>query len=449
MMLTGPDAPRADDLRLAPANDAIRPGADEGALTSSALEDVPARIRHLRLPERASLIGMSAREADLALLATAPVGYLDTTHFDTQRFPPPAWAIGAFSAAAEQGALAYTGYRGNEAVLQELAASVGGFLGIPINPVSNLLLTPGTQAGLFTALSALVGTGDRVALVDPDYLFTARIIRFLGGEIGHVPLDLREGDPSPDLEMLEAEFAQKGTRLLVFSHPNNPTGAVYSSAVIAGIAQLVLKYGVTVLVDELYSRLIHEGPAFAHLAAQPGMAERVVTLLGPSKTESLSGYRLGVVVAPRAVAARIEDVLSITSLRAPAYAQHVLLPWLRDDHEWLAQRLDSFRGLREQTLSSLRQLPWLKLQRQRGTAYAWVDVSALGLPGPAVAGALLRKAGVLVSPGYQFGPASDGHFRLCYARDEGEWAHALDRVVGVLDRFATQQGLAAGASGER
>lgn len=409
--------------------------------TTAEVVATPDRILHLRLPEWTDGIGSSARQADLDLLATAPPGYLDTTHFDTQRFPPPDWAVQAFSAAAGQGTLAYTGYRGNETVLDALAASVGKFLGVPLDPARHILLTPGTQAGLFTALSALVGTGGRVALLDPDYLFTARIIRFLGGDVASVPVITYGDSSSPDLDALEAEFAEHGTRLFVFSHPNNPTGAVFSAETMASIAALAVKYQVTVLVDELYSRLIHEGPAFVHLAALPGMADRAVTLLGPSKTESLSGYRLGVVVAPPELARRIEDVLSITSLRAPAYAQHVLVPWLRDDGDWLAERLAAFKGLREQTLSTLLRLPWLKVRRERGTAYAWVDVSALQLPGPAVSGALLRDAQVLVSPGYQFGPASGGYFRLCYARDEVEWDGALDRIVAVLDCLARRTGI--------
>ena len=106
-----------------------------------------------------------------------------------------------------------------------------------------------------------------------------------------------------------------------------------------------------------------------------------------------------------------------------------------------AQRLKEFTALRTLTVESLRRLPWLKLQPQSGTAYVWPDVSALGLPGPDVAAALLCDAGVLVSPGYQFGPASGGHFRLCYARDEAEWAQALDRIVGVLGGLARHHGL--------
>jgi aspartate/methionine/tyrosine aminotransferase len=117
------------------------------------------------------------------------------------------------------------------------------------------------------------------------------------------------------------------------------------------------------------------------------------------------------------------------------------VPWLRNDREWLAARLKEFTALRSMTVESLRRLPWLKLEPQAGTAYVWPDVSALGLPASATAEALLCEAGVLVSPGYQFGPASGGHFRLCYARDEGEWALALDRMVGVLDGLARRHGL--------
>jgi aspartate/methionine/tyrosine aminotransferase len=410
----------------------------EMSLASRSPSLAPARLQRL---ERAYIAGTSARQADVAQLAKAPASFLDTTHFDTVRFPPPPWAAEQFARAARNGALAYTGYRGNAEVLTALAGSVGAFLDLPLDPEQHLILTPGTQAGLFATLASLIEEGDRVALVDPDYLFSARILRFLGADIGHVPLRFTSDGPSPDLDALEAEFKHKGARHLVFSHPNNPTGAVFSAQIIAQIARLANTYNVAVLVDELYARLLHDGRSFPHLANEPGMFVRTVTLLGPSKTESLRGYRLGVVVAAPEVISRIENVQSITALRAPAFAQHVLLPWLRDDQGWLAARLKEFTALRSLTVESLRRLPWLKLEPQAGTAYVWPDVSALGLPAAMVAEALLCEAGVLVSPGYQFGPTSGGHFRLCYARDEVEWTLALDRIVGALGGLARRYGL--------
>jgi aspartate/methionine/tyrosine aminotransferase len=264
-------------------------------------------------------------------------------------------------------------------------------------------------------------------------LFTARILGFLGAEAAYVPLALdRSGTYVPDLGRLEDEFAKRRTRHLVFSHPNNPTGAVYSRRTIAAIAALTRKYGVSVIVDELYSRLVYDATPFAHLAAEDGMMAQTATLLGPSKTESLSGYRLGVVVGNEKLIAAIENVLSITSLRAPAYAQQVLRGWLAADDNWLKSRILDFRALRDSTSVALKQLPWLGLHPQQGTAYLWPDVSALGLTDAVVAAALLEKAGVLVSPGYQFGPSSAGHFRICYARDEAGWARALKRTVDAL-----------------
>ncbi len=397
------------------------------------------RVVALGLPDRTE---RGARQADRDLLAQAPATFIDTTHFDTVRFPPPAWALDAFSEAARDGALAYTGYRGNRDILESVGRALNGFTGLPFDPHAELMLTPGTQAGLFGALAALVDEGDTVLLVDPDYLFSERILRFLGADVRSVPLTTG-ADSHPDLGILEDSLKRLKPKLLVFSNPNNPTGAVYSPAVIARIAELALAHDIWVVVDQLYARLVYDGKPFTHLAAAPRMRERTVTLFGPSKTESLSGYRVGVVAAPAAVIAGIEDVQSITSLRAPAYAQHVLASWLKGDTAWLAGRLREFDGLRQTTVAAFRALPWLNLEPPAGTAYVWPDVSALGQPDSVIATAFLREAGVLVSPGYQFGASGRGHFRICYARDEKEWAPALERMVAILDRFARAAGLPA------
>jgi len=403
-------------------------------------DNEPDRIHRLQLPERAAIAGASARRADLDLLAQAPKDFLDTTHFDTIRFPPPAWALDSFAKAAKDGQLAYSPYRGNKVVLRSLAETVGRFLGVKIDPERNIILTPGTQGALFAALSSLVDREERITLIDPDYLFYARMARFLDADVGYVPLHFNQENPSPDLDKLEAEF-KKGSKYLVLSHPNNPTGAVFDRGTVSAICKLAQRYGVTILADELYSRLLHDDRAFPHFAAEPGMSDRVITLLGPSKTESLSGYRLGVVVGPAHLVDRMENVLSLTSLRAPAYSQHILIPWLRDDQEWLATRLREFTALREMTVTKFQKLPWLRLRPQAGTAYAWPDISKLELPDADVAGAILRDAGVLVSPGYQFGPQANGHFRVCYARDEAIWSSALDRMVAVLQKLARSRGL--------
>lgn len=396
-----------------------------------------ASLLDLELPGRAGIGYASARDADRRVLACAPQKFLDTTHFDTVRFPPPEWAQAEFARASADGSLAYTGYRGNPEVLGAVARNAGSLLGIEIDPSRELILTPGTQAGLFGALASLIDVGDEVLLFDPDYLFSERILRFLGATVHPVAL-LAGGAIEPDLDELEAVLNRTRPKLLVFSHPNNPTGAVYSNQTLRRIAELAVRFDFMVLVDQLYCRLVYDD-TYTHLVTLPGMRERTVTLLGPSKTESLSGYRLGLVVAPDWVVAGIENIQSITALRAPAYAQHILSQWLDIDQVWLEERMHSFRKLRDLTQEILSRLSWAKWTPQNGTAYAWLDIRALNLPDATVAKALLEKAAVLVSPGYQFGVRGIGHLRLCYARDESEWADALKRIVSVLDALYVER----------
>jgi aspartate/methionine/tyrosine aminotransferase len=400
-----------------------------GPLPLTAAES--ARVRRTHIPSRRPTLGVTVREADLALqLDGGGKGLLDTTHFDTVRFPPPAWAEDVIREAISDGVNAYTPYRGNPAVLETAAESVGRFLGVPLDE-RNLLVTPGTQGGIFTVLSALVDEGDLVMLADPEYLFVERMLAFLGARVERIPVLHDRESATLDFDAIERLLPERPS-LLLFSHPSNPTGAVYDEGVIARIAELSHRGAFRVVVDELYSRLVYDDRPFSHVAAQHGMADRCITMLGPSKTESLSGFRLGVVVAPRDVVAASEQTLAMTALRAPAYSQHLLTHWLRDDHEFLAERILDLRALRDMTAARLREVPGLRVRVHDGTAYLFPDVSELGVDDRRVAAALRQEAGVIVSPGYQFGETGAGHFRVCYARDETEWSAALDGIVACL-----------------
>jgi aspartate/methionine/tyrosine aminotransferase len=267
----------------------------------SSLPPPPERIRRLWLPEASELLGGSVRDAERALerhAADRPL--LDLTCADTHRFPPPEWVLEEFAAAAGGKGATYTPYRGDPGVRAEVAANLSCFLGVPVDPDTELLLAPGTQAALFAALSALVDHDTRVLVADPDYLTNLRTVRYLGARPEAVPLrwPAPEVPPVLDLEALE-RAARAGPFVLLLSHPNNPTGAVHQPAVIERIAELALERGGFVVIDELYARLLYDGVELRHLVAVEGMRERCLTLAGPSKTESMSGYRVGAAVGPR------------------------------------------------------------------------------------------------------------------------------------------------------
>src|SRR6185312_2721710 len=224
------------------------------------------RLQRTHLAERSALLGMSVREADRSLgLNGAGAGLLDTTHFDTVRFPPPDWALPTFAAAAADGELAYTAYRGGDEVRRVCARSISGLLGVDVDPSRNLALTAGTQAGLFAVLGALVDEGDVVVLADPEYLFVERMLRFLGAEVVRLPFVDTPTGPELDLDRLET-LSARGIRLLLTSNPHNPTGAVLGPEAIARLARIAVRDDFLVVVDALYCRLVYDDTAYTHLA---------------------------------------------------------------------------------------------------------------------------------------------------------------------------------------
>src|SRR5687768_17907259 len=244
---------------------------------------------------------------------------VDFSHGDVNEtaFGPTPGALDEFVEGVRRGgSQAYTEYRGGAEVRDRLAARLGAFTGRPVSSQRELIITPGTQGALFLAIGATVAAGDRVAIVRPDYFANRKLVEFLGAEIVPVQLDYLAGADRAglDLEGLEAAFAS-GVRTFLFSNPNNPAGVIYSPAEIARLAELASRYGVTVIVDELYSRLLYAGQTYTHLRAVAADPDRILTIMGPSKTESLSGYRLGVAFGPAHLVERMEKLQAIVSLR--------------------------------------------------------------------------------------------------------------------------------------
>ncbi len=397
----------------------------------------PPALRAAALPGYADVYGGSVLELDRALAAApAPADLIDLTHGDTRAFPPPPAAAADLHAAVDANDEAYTAYRGSAALRERIAPRLAALLGRAVDPARELIVTPGTQGGLFVALSALIGTGDEVVIPDPDYFMSERIVAYLGARAHRVALTAA-GDGRLRADPAELTAAD-GARALLLSHPNNPTGGVYDPAAVSGLAEWALAGDRVVIADQLYCRQLFTGARFTHLSALPGMAERTVTLLGPSKTESMSGYRVGVAVGPPAIVDAMERVLAMASLRTSGYGQQALRHWLDGDAEWVAARAGAHERLRDGLIDSLRAIPGLRVTVPLASSYVFPDVTETPwghTHSGARADALpiaLKRAGALVNPGYQFGRRSPAAFRINFSQDAARLELAVRRIADVL-----------------
>lgn len=391
------------------------------------------RMNQLAMVVRDEALGRSmlAAERRLSALADARDGLVSLTHADTVAFPPPAGAARRYADAVTMGLNPFADFLGNVDVRDILAPRVSAFLGVDVESRTELVLTAGTQNALFAVMTALVDRGDKVLLSDPDYMTLEKTLRFLEADVILLPARPSEthGAWRMSLDDIEAGF-RAGARLLVFSNPCNPTGTTYDADFLSAVARLCVEYDSYVLVDELYSRLVYE-PGYTHLAAFPGMRGRCITTLGTSKTESMSGFRVGALVAPPEIVAVLQEVFEITALRASVYAQTALLGWLGPDDDAIAERVEIMRQLRDLTVERLREVPGLEVASPGGSAYLFPRIDT-DLDDFEVAEQLVEDAGVLVFPGLCFGPSGQGSFRLCFAQDPVAWPAILDRVACTL-----------------
>lgn len=268
----------------------------------------------------------------------------------------------------------------------------------------------------------------------PDYFANRKIVQYLEATPVPVALGYRVADDEParlDLDGLRAAFAS-GVQLFVFSNPNNPTGVVYTAEDIEAIAALAAEHDAFVVVDQLYSRQIFDGRAFSHLRSHS--RERVLTLMGPSKTESVSGARVGVAVGPAPLISRMEQLQGIVSLRAAGYTQAALEPWLAEPAGWLEQRIADHAAIRDDLHAVFTGSGHLGTRRTECGSYLFLEVPAVAGRVDELVARLRSEAAVTVTRGPEFGDFPDS-VRLNFSQDHAAAVDAAHRIVGVVSAW--------------
>jgi len=362
---------------------------------------------------------------------------VDFSHGNVDAHEPTPGAFEAFRQGFNQGASqAYTEYRGSRHIREDVAAKLADFTGADIDADSEIIITPGTQCALFLAMGALVGAGDKVAIVEPDYFANRKLTNFFGGEIVPVRMNFLGTHTGTGLDLSALEQAFKsGVKLFLFSNPNNPTGAIYSESEIKEIASLAKAFDVALIVDELYSRQVFDNRAYTHLSSLDDKPGTLITILGPSKTESLSGFRLGVAFGSSRIIDRMERLLAIVSLRAGGYNQSVLATWFSEPEGWLEERIAKHQAIRDDLLKKFSPIKGVDVRTTEAGSYLFIRLPAMDVSMEDFVKTVRELAGVVVTPGTEFGPQFREYFRINFSQDHNAAVAAIDRLLIVLERY--------------
>jgi alanine-synthesizing transaminase len=359
-----------------------------------------------------------------------PLNIGDPLSFD---FRTPPHLIAAVEKAMRDG---YNGYAPSLGIPEAVEAIHAEAARKKIRNIQSVFLTAGVSEALDICLTALVNAGENVLTPCPDYPLYSAVLAKLGAEPNSYLLD-EANDWQPDLQDI-ARKINSGTRAIVVSNPNNPTGAVYSHQTLERIAEMARRNNLVIFADEIYDKLVLEGAPPTSLAAlAPDVP--VVTFNGLSKSYLVPGWRVGWgVVSGEAAAVKpyIEGIHQL--LRARLCSNHpqqfAVRPALEGPQDHLAEVRGKLRSRRDLTVRACRMTPHMSCVAPRGAFYAFPRVDLPDSDEQFVKKLLVEKH-VLLVHGTGFGQApGTKHVRIVFLADE----ETLTRAYEALRAFITE-----------
>jgi aspartate aminotransferase len=340
-------------------------------------------------------------------------------------FPTPSNVSQAGIDAINHGHTRYSPPAGIPRLRQAIAQVAGRQRGLQIDP-DRVVVGCGSKPGLFFPTLALVSPGDEVLYPDPGFPTYEAMIRVAGGIPVPVPLSA-ENQFSFVLETFDRLLSDR-TRLIVLNSPGNPTGGILPLKDLQHIAEKARQHDCWVLSDEIYTRLVYDGFIAHSIAEVEGMLERTVIVDGFSKTYSMTGWRLGFMIAPPDLAERLELLLTHATGCTATFTQYAGLEALAGPQDFVAGMVTEYQRRRDRMLQLVNAIPGVHAQKPQGAFYLFPDVSAYGLSSQVIASRLIDEAGVAVLAGTDFGAGGEGYLRLVYAVAPGSIEQGMERM---------------------
>ncbi|MEI6756486.1 MAG: aminotransferase class I/II-fold pyridoxal phosphate-dependent enzyme [Chlorobium sp.] len=346
-------------------------------------------------------------------------------------FDPPAPLLAAAERAGRQGPHQYAVTWGAPNFRQAFARKQSRFMGIPLDPDTNVVVTCGSTEAMMAAMLTACNPGEKVIIFSPFYEnYTADTI--LTGAIP-VYVPLRPPDFSFDPVELRRAFEQHRPKALILCNPGNPTGKVFSLTELEEIARLAIEFDAFVITDEVYEHIVYAPHRHRSIAALPEMFERTITCSSLSKTYSITGWRLGTVVAAPPVVDAVRKVHDFLTVGAAAPLQEAAVTALDFPDTYYEELLAAYTLKRDIFLGWLDKAG-LSYTEPQGAYYVMVDVSGFGVTDDvAFCQWMARKVGVAAVPGSSFFREPVHHFVRFHFAKRPETLHAAGERLTRLN----------------
>lgn len=283
--------------------------------------------------------------------------------------------------------------------------------------------------GMYLALEAIVDDGDEVILQAPYFTPYPQQVELARG----IPVELptyEEEDFQINIERLESLITER-TKALVINSPSNPTGNCLTVETMEKIAEIAVKYDLIVISDDIYTSFSYQNP-FVPFATLPGMKERTIILNSFSKNFTMTGWRVGNIIAPDYIIKVIQQINENVVFTAPSVSQRAAIYALRHRAEIQPPMIEEYRKRMFYAAERINQIPKLSvIYPPKGSFYMFMNIKDSGLSSEKAAELILEKAHVLMLPGNAFGACGEGYVRIACTVNVDTLKEAFDRIEKI------------------
>ena len=329
---------------------------------------------------------------------------------------------------AKAGHTKYTDFRGDPEFRAEICKYYKEEYDMDVAD-EEVFVTASACLGMYLALEAIVDDGDEVILQAPFFTPYPQQVELARG----IPVELptyEEEDFQINIERLESLITER-TKALVINSPSNPTGNCLTVETMEKIAEIAVKYDLVVISDDIYTAFSYQNP-FVPFATLPGMRERTIILNSFSKNFTMTGWRVGNIIAPDYIIKVIQQINENVVFTAPSVSQRAALHALRHRAEIQPPMIEEYRKRMFYAAERINQIPKLSvIYPPKSSFYLFMNIKETGLTSAEAAELILREAHVLMLPGNAFGACGEGYVRIACTVNVDTLKEAFDRIEKI------------------